>query len=222
MSIDEEKKSLFTSGIIIAILVAVLWLVKTIEIVLNISFVGYGILPLRIEGLKGILFSPIIHGSFKHLISNSIPLFLLGTALFYYYKSKAWEIIILAWVLTGLWVWLFARGNSYHIGASGVVYALAAFHFTSGVIRKESKLIAFSLLVTFLYGSFVWGIFPGFSIKEKISWESHLMGTIAGIVLAYMYRHIGPQKVEYQWPDEDEDPPLEGDEFMNENPESTA
>lgn len=204
MSVNEEKKRLASAVYIIAIIIAVLWSIKVFEVAFNLSFTNFGILPLKIEGLKGIIFSPLIHGNIEHLISNSVPFFLLGAALYYYYKPKATEILILAWLLTGLWVWLFARGNAYHIGASGVVYALASFHFVSGIIRREKKLIAFTLLVTFLYGSFVWGIFPGFSIKEKISWESHLMGTIAGVILAFSYKGIGPQRIVYQWPDEED------------------
>lgn len=202
---DEDKRRLLSASMIFAIIIAILWIIKAIEIGFNLSIAEFGILPLEAKGLKGILFAPIIHGSIAHLASNSIPLFLLGTALFYYYRPKALEIFILAWLLTGLWVWLLARGNSYHIGASGVIYALVSFHFVSGLIRREPKLIAFTLLVTFLYGSFIWGIFPDFSFKERISWESHLMGAIAGLVLAIAYRDVGPQKEVYEWPDDEDD-----------------
>jgi membrane associated rhomboid family serine protease len=200
----EEKGQLLSASLKAASIIAVLWIVKAIETLLDTSFAFLGILPLQVKGLKGILFSPLVHGSIEHLISNSIPFFLLSAALFYYYKSKAWQLLIISWLMTGLWVWVFARGNSYHIGASGVVYALASFHFVSGVIRKEPRLAAFSLLVVFLYGSFIWGIFPGFAVKERISWEGHLMGAIAGVVLAFFYRDTGPQKPEY-WSDENEE-----------------
>lgn len=212
MSTDQEKQHLLSSALIAGGVVVVLWLVKAIEAAFGISLASLGVLPLTVTGLKGIIFSPLIHGSLAHLISNSVPFFLLSAALFYYYRSKAWQIFILSWIVTGLWTWIFARGSSFHIGASGVVYALAAFHFVSGIIRKESRLIAFTLLVTFLYGSFVWGIFPDFALRERISWESHLMGMIAGIVLAYSYRDVGPQKKIYEWPDDDDD----DDEGMNE------
>lgn len=217
MSNDEEKQRLLSSALIAAGIVVALWIIKALEVAFNISFASFGILPLTVTGLKGILFSPLIHGSLAHLTSNSVPLFLLSAALFYFYRSKAWQIFILSWFVTGLWTWFFARGSGYHIGASGVVYALAAFHFVSGIIRREPRLIAFTLLVTFLYGSFVWGIFPDFALKERISWESHLMGMIAGIVLAYSYRDVGPQRKVYEWPDdEDEDSGM--NEFTVEDP----
>lgn len=205
MSGDEDKQRLLSSALIAGGILALLWLIKATEAALGISLASLGILPLKVEGLKGIIFSPLIHGSIAHLVSNSVPLFLLTAALFYYYRSNAWQIFILSWLVTGLWVWLFARGSAYHIGASGVIYALTAFHFVSGIIRKEPKLIAFTLLVTFLYGSFVWGIFPDFALKERISWESHLMGMIAGVVLAWAFKDIGPQRKVYVWPEDEEE-----------------
>jgi membrane associated rhomboid family serine protease len=219
MSTDQEKQHLLSSALIAGGVIVVLWLVKAIEAAFGISLASLGVLPLTVTGLKGIIFSPVIHGSLTHLISNSVPFFLLSAALFYYYRSKAWQIFILSWLVTGLWTWIFARGSAYHIGASGVVYALAAFHFVSGIIRRESRLIAFTLLVTFLYGSFVWGIFPDFALKERISWESHLMGMIAGIVLAYSYRDVGPQKKIYEWPDDDDEDDGMNEFTVDDNPE---
>ena len=99
----------------------------------------------------------------------------------------------------------FARGGSYHIGASGVVYALASFHFFSGLIRREPRLMAFTLLVVFLYGGMVWGVFPDFFPTKNISWESHLMGLLAGLILAFYYRSSGPQRPRYDWADDDTD-----------------
>lgn len=205
MSTDEEKQKLLSSALIATGIVVLLWVVKAVEAAFGISLVSFGVQPLTAEGLKGIIFSPLIHGSMAHLISNSVPFFLLTAALFYFYRTHAWTIFLLSWLVTGFWTWIFARGSAFHIGASGVVYALATFHFVSGIIRKEPKLIAFTLLVTFLYGSFVWGIFPDFALKERISWESHLMGMVAGLVLAFTYRSIGPQRKVYEWPEEEEE-----------------
>lgn len=201
----DEKSRLISSIAVSAAVVALMWVIKVVEMMAGISFAHLGLLPLRAIGLPGILFSPLLHADMAHLAANSAPLFLLGAALMYYYRSDAFRIFIFSWLLTGLWVWLFARGESYHIGASGVVYALAAFHFTSGLIRREPRLMAFSMLVIFLYGSMVWGIFPEFFPERNISWESHLMGMIAGVFLAYAYRKSGPQVKKYEWPEEEDE-----------------
>jgi membrane associated rhomboid family serine protease len=190
-----EKKNVINSMLYPVILVAVIWFVKGLQMLFDLSLHQYGIFPMTISGLKGIIFSPFIHGSFSHLFSNSIPLLVLGTALFYFYKAVAFRVIIFSWLITGLWVWVFAR-SSFHIGASGLIYSLAAFLFVSGILRRHPRLMALSLLVVFLYGGMVWGVFP---TQERISWESHLMGMVCGLFLAFFFRRHGPQRKLYTW-----------------------
>lgn len=202
---QDEKRRLLTSSAFFATVLAVMWAIKAFELISGISLAQLGLLPLQIKGLAGILFSPLLHADVAHLAANSAPLFLLGSALMYYYRSAGLRIFLYSWLLTGVLVWLFARGNSYHIGASGVVYALASFHFISGIIRREPRLMAFSMLVIFLYGSMVWGVFPEFFPEKNISWESHLMGFVSGLILAFAYRDTGPQVKKYEWPDDDDD-----------------
>lgn len=201
---DKEEKHRFYSSLIFpGLLVLVLWIIKLIEVSFQISFANFGLLPQSLIGLRGILFSPLLHADWAHLSSNSVPLFLLSAGLFYYYGKKAPIILTLCWLVTGLWVWIFAVDTGIHIGASGVVYALATFHFTGGLLRREPRMMAFSLLVVFLYGSLVWGISPDFFPGKNISWESHLLGGIAGIVIAFAYRGEGPQRTIYQWDEDD-------------------
>lgn len=188
-----------------AILLLILWLIKAVEVGFNISFAELGLLPQTISGLRGLLFSPLLHADWKHLSANSVPLFILASGLFYYYDRKAVIIFILCWFVTGLWVWIFATETGIHIGASGVVYALATFHFISGLLRREPRMMAFSLLVVFLYGGLVWGVIPDFLPEKNISWESHLLGGIAGVVIAFAYRREGPQRKEYVWHDDDDE-----------------
>ena len=126
------------------------------------------------------------------------------------------------WLFTGFWVWLAARDSS-HIGASGLIYGFVCFLFFSGLLRKDTRLMAVSLLVTFLYGSMVWGILP---VDQSISWESHLFGSIAGIFCAYYYRADGPQRPKSQWEIDEEmgiEIPEEThlDDSANEDPKST-
>lgn len=196
-----EKKKFFFSALFPFLFVALLWLVKGIELFFDLNFVNYGVLPRKIEGLKGILFSPLIHGDFNHLFNNSIPLLMLGWALFYFYRPIAFKIVFWSYLLAGFYTWISAR-HSYHIGASGLVYALFGFIFISGFIRKYIPLIALSFLVAFLYGSLVWGILPW---KQGVSWEGHFWGLFVGLILAIYYRKQGPQKKVYQWEEEEEE-----------------
>ena len=187
------------------LLVLLLWLIKITEVAFHTSFADFGLEPQTLKGLRGILFSPLLHADWAHLSSNSVPLFLLSSGLFYYYGKKAGTIFMLCWLVTGLWVWIFAADTGIRIGASGLVYALATFHFTGGILRREPRMMAFSMLVVFLYGSLVWGISPDFFPGKNISWQSHLMGGLAGILIAFGFRKDGPQRKTYVWEDEDED-----------------
>lgn len=165
----------------------------------NLNYSTYGIYPRDFSGLKGILFSPFIHGSIEHLGNNTLPILILGTAILYFYGRLGMKVILVMYLLTGILVWLSAR-DSYHIGASGLIYAFAGFLFMSGIVRKAKNLIALSLLVAFLYGGLFWGIFP---VKEQVSWESHLWGGVVGFVMAWYYRKEGPQRKKYTWEEDD-------------------
>ena len=208
---DLPKKNDFSFVAIPVLLVAVMWVVKYVEIAWQFDFWQYGILPRDLTGLRGILLAPFIHGdcntydcvlgNWNHLFNNSVPMIVLGMGLFYFYRPVAWRIIIWSVLMSGLWVWVAARPN-YHIGASGLVYALWSFIFFSGVIRKHGKLLSLSMLVVFLYGSLVWGIFP---IDQKISFEGHMFGALAGLFLAYYFRKEGPQRERFEWEDEEEE-----------------
>ena len=184
------------------VFVFLMWLVKIIEVLFDLDLSNFGIYPLSLEGLPGIIFSPFIHANFEHLFNNSLPLFFLGTALFYFYSEIAVKVSLWTYFLTGILVWLAGR-SAWHIGASGLIYGLASFLFFSGIIRKYFRLVALSLLIVFLYGSMVWGIFP--NIYKEVSWESHMLGFISGIILAVGYRNEGPQQPVYEWPDEDDE-----------------
>ena len=199
---DFYRKKFLLSLIIPALLVFLMWFVRIAETLFEADFSFLGIYPQTIRGIPGILFSPFIHADFRHLYSNSIPLLFLGTALFYFYSGPALKIFTINYLLTGFLVWLTGR-EAWHIGASGLVYGLTAFLFFSGIIRRYYRLAALSLLIVFLYGSMVWGMFPGF--YKDVSWESHMMGFVSGIILAILYRREGPQAPVYEWLEEDND-----------------
>ncbi|WP_319503171.1 rhomboid family intramembrane serine protease [uncultured Draconibacterium sp.] len=198
---EMEKKIFFHSLLFPALFVLLLWLVKIVELTSGLSFVEFGIFPRHINGLQGILFSPFIHSDFSHLISNSLPFFILGFMLIYFYRRISYRIFFLLYILSGISTWLMGR-EAWHIGASGVVYALAAFHFVSGIIRSDVRLLTLSAIVVFLYGGLVWGLLP---IRPEISWEGHLSGAIFGVALAFYYRKYVVRREKFDWEDEPDD-----------------
>ena len=202
----EEKKKFIHSLVFPTFFLVLIWVIKISEAALELSFSHLGLFPLEASGLKGILFSPLIHADFKHLFDNSVPLYLLGISIFYFYRPVAYRVFFLIWFITGLIVWLTAR-PAYHIGASGLVYGFASFVFFSGIIRNNIHLLAISLIVVFMYGSLIWGILP---YDLRISWESHLVGGLSGLGIALFYRGYGPPSTKKEWPEEDEEEDEEG------------
>src|SRR6185503_12251495 len=192
MIVDEERDlqrvRQRVSVLIPLLFVLVLWLIQLLQWGLNLDFGRFGIFPRTFSGLAGIIFSPLIHGGWEHLASNTIPLLVLGFLMIYFYRNVAYRVVFLIWLMDGIGVWLIGRG-AYHIGASGVVYGMASFLFFSGILRKSRELLALSLAVVFIYGSMIWGMFP---YVMDISWEAHLVGFLSGILFAVYYRKQGP------------------------------
>jgi len=198
---QSEKKKLLYAVIFPFCFLVVLWIIRYLQYYYKVDLIEYGIHPLKTEGLLGIITAPLVHADIKHLGANSFPLFFLSVCLFYFYREMAYKVFFLVWIISGIWVWTFAR-DAYHIGASGLVYGYGSFLFFSGLVRRDTRLMAISMLITFLYGGLLWGIFP---MKEQVSWESHLMGLLAGLVLAIFYMRSGPQRKQYDWGEEEED-----------------
>ena len=207
----KQRKPLeFTTDVVLypLIFVMLIWLAYWMEFRFGFRFHKWGIYPQKLQGLRGIVFGPFIHGSLKHIFNNSVPLFVLSMALFYFYRHVSWKVLLWGTILTGLLTWSFARPAN-HIGASGVVYLLAAFLFFKGIFSKQYKLMALSMAVVFVYGSMLWYLFP---VDPKISWEGHLSGFIVGIVFALIFRKNTVEDPKYAWEREDYIP--EEDPFL--------
>lgn len=178
------------------IVLVVIWGVHFLNLSFpELNFYQYGNLPRKPEGLIGIITSPFIHSTenFKHIFNNSVPLFVLLWLSFVTYKKLTYKVLLFIWLASGIWVWIAAR-DSYHIGASGIIYGLVFFLFFSGVFKRSMQLMGVSLLMVFLYGSMVWGLFP---IDPTISFEGHLFGALAGFIMAYYMKEEGPVKDKY-------------------------
>ncbi|WP_343485503.1 rhomboid family intramembrane serine protease [Allomuricauda sp. d1] len=216
----------FSNTVLLAPLLAMLsiWTVYWLELKLGVNLNDLGVYPRKFSGLKGVLFSPFIHGSVEHLYNNTIPLAVLLASLFYFYRNVALRVFLIGFFLSGLLTWVISR-PSYHIGASGIIYVLASFIFFKGIFTKHYRLVALSLTVVFIYGGLLWYILP---IKDGISWEGHLSGFITGLLLAVLVKTPLPAEPKYSW--EREDYQEEEDEFLKhfdeegnfiENPEAS-
>ena len=186
--------------------VALLWLIQLSNSALDLAPEDFGVRPRELAGLPGIFLAPLVHGGFAHLFSNSLPLVVLGTAMLYLYPSAARIVLPAVYLGAGVAVWLFARGSS-HVGASGLVYGLVSYIFVAGLIRRDRRAIAASLLVCFMYGASVWGLLP---FEPGVSWETHLAAALIGVVLAIALRRRDiPLRARYSWEDEKDDYPEE-------------
>ena len=209
-----ERRKFLGSLIIPLIIVALMWAVKIVEVSLGIGLSRWGLSPHSLKGLVGIFTLPFLHANWEHLLSNSVPILVLGTALYYCYPTLANRVLLITWLGSGLLTWCIGNPESTHIGASALVYGLNLFLIASGFIRGNRLLIVISLIMVFLYGGFLWDMIPSIAIPQNISWEGHLSGAIIGVLLAVFLRKEGPQKEVHHW-DEDDD---EDDDSDGENP----
>jgi len=180
--------------------VALLWLIQLSNWALGLGVEDFGVRPREWAGLPGILLAPLMHSGFPHLIANTLPLLVLGTTMLYLYPNAALKVLPAVYFGPGIAVWLFAHGG-VHIGASGLIYGLVSYVFIAGLIRRDRRAIAASLLVSFLYGASVWGVFP---IERGVSWETHLAAALIGLAFAIALRHLDiPPRRRYSWEDEE-------------------
>ena len=198
----KEKKRLYYALFFPAIISFFMVLSFVFERGMGWDFSPYGIEPGNPKSLFYIFFIPFIHADIGHLANNLVAFFVLSTCLYYFYSSIANKVLVLSVILSGFFLWFIGR-ESYHIGASGVIFALSFFLFFSGIIRRHIPLIAISFIVVFLYGNNVWHLFP-WSVNDPVSWEGHLAGGITGMLLAVIFKNKGPQKPEKVWDEEDD------------------
>ncbi|PVY41289.1 rhomboid family intramembrane serine protease [Pontibacter virosus] len=171
--------------------VGLIWLVALLSYLNNVNLAWLGIHPRDFLGLIGVLLGPLIHSGLIHLLSNSFPLVLLSGFILFLHRSVALRVFVLVYVLSGLFTWFIGR-EAYHVGASGVVYGLAGFLLFNGIVRRDRAGLAVSLAILFLYSGLFYGLFPS---EERISWEGHLGGLLAGMVAAIVYGdHVDKKK----------------------------
>ena len=210
----DKSNTPFSKALLPSLLILlIIWIVFYLDDHFKLRLYSFGLQPRKLIGLAGIFSMPLIHGDIFHILSNTFPLLILLTLLNYNYSEITLKVQSGIYLISGCLIWCFAdldektSQTSYHIGASGIIYGLSGFLFFSGIIRKRKDLFAISLLVTFLYGTLIWGVFPEnfqkaihyISAKERISWEGHLFGFLSGSLLAFLFKTKGKQEPVYSW-----------------------
>jgi membrane associated rhomboid family serine protease len=202
--------------------ILLLWVVKLLESVLGWNLYWLGVYPRHGDALLGILSAPLIHGSWQHIMSNTLPTLLLGSILIYGYPRSRWWTLVIVWLLSGLGVWLFGR-ESYHFGASGLTHGMFFFLLLSGLLRRDRRSAALLMIAFFMYSGMLLSVFPG---EPGVSFEYHLFGALSGLLCAFAFRHWDPkpQRKVYPWErragdsnkDPEEEDPIIGDQWKME------
>jgi membrane associated rhomboid family serine protease len=175
---------------VLLMVLGAMWAVEIFDrFVLGNVLERQGILPRTLGGLDGILWAPLLHGSFPHLVSNTVPFVVLG-GLVLLRGFRRWLMVTLyVTLLAGLAVWLFAR-SSIHIGASIVIFGYLGYLLVAGFVERNPIGIAIGLAVGVVFGTTILtGILP---IHQGISWEGHLFGLLAGVTAAYGFKGDAP------------------------------
>lgn len=165
-------------------IILLIWAVFVVDMIMQLQLARFGIYPRNVYGLIGIVTAPLLHGNLQHIISNTITLFVLLVILWMFYRRIASQVVVLSWLLGGLLIWIFAR-PVIHIGASALIYSIASFLIAMGLFSGSFRAFLIALVIVLLYGGLVYGVLP---TDQPISWEGHLIGAIAGILLGYQYR----------------------------------
>lgn len=182
--------------------VVLVWVVFGLQLLVGPELTRLGLRPRDAAGLIGLLTTPLLHGSFSHLLSNSLPLFVGGVAMLFLYPNSSVRVLPMLYLGSAALAWTFAR-PSIHIGASGLVYGMLTYVFVAGIVRRDLRSVGVSLMVWFFYGSMIWGVFP---VAPRMSWELHASGLVLGLILAIVYRHWDrPPLKKYDWEDDDDD-----------------
>ncbi|MFV8320370.1 rhomboid family intramembrane serine protease [Mycobacterium sp. 23] len=171
--------------------VALLYVVELIDQLSGGRLDRNGIRPLTTDGLWGIVFAPVLHANWQHLIANTVPMLVLGFLMTLAGLSRfVWATAII-WILGGFGTWLIGNvgsscGPTDHIGASGLIFGWLAFLLVFGIFVRHVWDIIIGLVVLFVYGGVLLGALPVLGVCGGVSWQGHLCGAIAGVVAAYM------------------------------------
>jgi membrane associated rhomboid family serine protease len=186
MASPSDKKLLQSLSNPVWILVGLILLLWGVHLVNFGLFKGrlllQGIYPRQLDGLQGIIWAPFLHGNFRHLIANTLPLFTLGGLIMLGETGDFFIVTAISALVSGLGTWLVGAPNSVHVGASGVIFGYFGYLLLRGYFDRSAFAITAAVLVIIFYGSFIWGVLPN---QPGVSWEGHLFGFLGGCLAAW-------------------------------------
>ena len=165
--------------------VALLYGLELVDTFLGNRLDGYGIRPRDDEGLVGVLVAPLLHAGWAHLVSNTVPLLVLGFLILLSGLRRWAEVTGLVWLVGGLGTWLVADPRTIHLGASVLVFGWLVYLLLRGIFSRSAGQILVGVLVLLVYGGLLFGVLPG---QPGISWQGHLFGAVGGALAARWVR----------------------------------
>lgn len=191
------RREVRSIALILGTLLGAMWLIEAVDFVLGGALDGYGVVPRRLTGLRGILLMPFLHGGFAHLAGNSVWLAFFGAMILVRGKGEFALVFLSSTILGGLGVWLFGDlvgPVGVHVGASGVIFGCFGYLLSMGIFERKIGSLLVSTFVLVMYGGFLYGVLPG---QAGVSWEGHLFGFLSGVLTArWVARHRRAQEAE--------------------------
>ncbi|AWB92408.1 rhomboid family intramembrane serine protease [Aeromicrobium chenweiae] len=180
-----------TAGLLVGAYVVLLYAVEIVDVATSEHLERNGVHPRSLDGLDGILFAPLLHDNWAHLIGNTVPLLALGFLLGLSGVRTWLQVTATVWLVGGAGVWLIGSSGTNHIGASGIVFGWLTYLIVRGVFNRSLGQILVGLGVLVIYGSVLWGVLPG---RPGVSWEGHLFGAVGGALAAWLLASRTPRR----------------------------
>jgi membrane associated rhomboid family serine protease len=171
------------SSLVMAVFTAVLYVTELVDAFTGQRLNDDGIHPRDPEGLLGVIWSPLLHANWDHLIANTLPFLIFGFLAMAVGLGRWLAVTAIIWVVGGLGVWLVGPTGSSTIGASGVIFGWLTFLLARGFFNRSGKQILLALVLLFLWGGILLGVLPG---NPGVSWQAHLFGALAGVLAAWV------------------------------------
>ena len=162
-------------------LVAVLWVLEGIDQATGNSLDPYGIQPRQLDSLDNVLYAPWLHSGFAHLVSNTVPFFVLGVIVLMDGWGRWLRASLVVVLVSGAAVWLFSPAGSLTLGASGVVFGWLTFLMVRGLYSRSPGQVATGVVLFLFYGGLLWGVLP---TDAGVSWQAHAGGALGGVLAA--------------------------------------